>query len=73
MDLNEAFAKHWDRKNPSDFVKACDFSRQLREDEERRKQHMAKMDELAHVMYCNQMNQHLLKGTARPEPVGKNP
>lgn len=32
MDLNQAFAKHWDYKNPTDFVKACDHSRQLRED-----------------------------------------
>jgi hypothetical protein len=32
MDLNQAFAKHWDQKNPTDFVKACDHSRQLRED-----------------------------------------
>ena len=32
MDLNQAFAKHWDQKNPTDFVKACDHSRRLRED-----------------------------------------
>jgi hypothetical protein len=36
MDLNMAFAKHWDNKNPSNFVKACDESRQLQEAEERR-------------------------------------
>jgi hypothetical protein len=32
MDLNQAFAKHWDKKNPTDFVQSCDHSRQLRED-----------------------------------------
>jgi hypothetical protein len=34
MDLNMAFAKHWDKKNPSDFVRACDESRKIREDYE---------------------------------------
>jgi hypothetical protein len=38
VDLNEAFAKHWDRKNPSNFVQACDESRRLREDEIFRKE-----------------------------------
>ena len=45
MDLNMAFAKNWDRKNPSDFVKACDHSRQLREDEEQRQKNNQKFFE----------------------------
>ena len=36
MDLNAAFANHWDKKNPSNFVEACNRSRELREYEERR-------------------------------------
>ncbi len=38
VDLNLAFAKHWDTKNPSNFVKACDESRTLQEEEEKRKE-----------------------------------
>jgi hypothetical protein len=71
MDLNQAFAKHWDRKNPSDFVKACDQSRQLREDEERRKQNIAKLDELTRSLLSTKVNEQLLKssGTASPQPA----
>jgi hypothetical protein len=65
----EAFAKHWDRNNPSDFVKACDHSRQLREDEERRKQNMAKLDELTRSLLSNKLNEHLLKSSATPQPA----
>lgn len=38
VDLNEAFAKHWDRKNPSTFVQSCDESRRLQEDDRLRKE-----------------------------------
>ena len=67
----EAFAKHWDRNNPSDFVKACDNSRLLREDEERRKQNMAKLDELARSILSTKLNAQLLKSisTANPQPA----
>jgi hypothetical protein len=34
VDLNKAFADNWDKKNPSIFKQACNFSRQLREDYE---------------------------------------
>lgn len=27
-----AFAKHWDKQNPSNFVRSCDESRRLQED-----------------------------------------
>ena len=33
FDTNAAFARHWDKNNPSDFVKACNDSRALREAE----------------------------------------
>jgi len=36
MDSNMAFAKHWDRMNPSDFVKACTNSKMLQEEEQER-------------------------------------
>ena len=67
----EAFAKHWDHNNPSDFVKACDHSRQLREDEERRKQNMAKIDELTRSLLSTKVNEQLLKSssTANPRPA----
>lgn len=32
IDLNEAFAKHWDTKNPSTFVRSCNTSRDLYND-----------------------------------------
>ena len=32
-DLNMAFAKHWDKQNPSNFVRSCDESRRLQEDD----------------------------------------
>ena len=38
VDLNMVFAKHWDRKNPSNFVKACDESRVLQEEAEKRRE-----------------------------------
>jgi|UniRef100_A0A6C0BAP6 hypothetical protein len=50
MDLNKAFADHWDKKNPSAHVQACDHSRQLMEDAQRereRKQKLAELDKLA--------------------------
>jgi hypothetical protein len=50
MDLNKAFANHWDKKNPSAHVQACDHSRRLMEDAQRereRKQKMAEADKLA--------------------------
>ena len=36
MDSNMVFAKHWDRMNPSNFVKACNDSRRLQEEEQER-------------------------------------
>jgi hypothetical protein len=53
MDLNTAFAKHWDKKNPSDFVRACDHSRELREDYERRKKNLDYLDRLAQECALN--------------------
>jgi hypothetical protein len=53
MDLNKAFANHWDKKNPSSHVQACDHSRQLMEDAQRdreRKQKLAEADKLAQKM-----------------------
>jgi hypothetical protein len=50
MDLNKAFADHWDKKNPSAHVQACDHSRRLMEDAQRereRKQKMAELDKIA--------------------------
>ena len=50
MDLNKAFADHWDKKNPSAFVQSCDHSRKMMEDAQRereRKQKMAELDKLA--------------------------
>jgi len=50
MDLNKAFADHWDKKNPSAFVQACDNSRKLMEDAQRereRKQQLAELDKIA--------------------------
>ncbi len=50
MDLNKAFADHWDKKNPSSHVQACDHSRQLVEDAQRerdRKQKLAEADKLS--------------------------
>jgi len=50
MDLNKAFADHWDRKNPSAHVQACDYSRKLMEDAEREreiKQKLAELDKLS--------------------------
>jgi hypothetical protein len=44
VDLNMAFAKHWDRQNPSAFVQACDESRRLRDDEERRKENLRRIE-----------------------------
>ena len=44
VDSNMAFAKHWDRKNPSAFVQACDESRRLRDDEERRKENLRRIE-----------------------------
>jgi hypothetical protein len=37
MDLNQAFAVHWDKMNPSAHKQACEHSRQLFEDAEKRK------------------------------------
>lgn len=50
MDLNKAFADHWDRKNPSAHVQSCDHSRKLMEDAQRereRKQKLAELDKIA--------------------------
>jgi len=50
MDLNKAFADHWDKKNPSVHVQACDHSRRLMEDAQRdreRKQKLAELDKIA--------------------------
>jgi hypothetical protein len=38
LDLNMAFAKNWDRKNPSQFKRACDESKALREDYARQRE-----------------------------------
>ena len=32
MDLNKAFATHWDKMNPSAHVEACNHSRKLFEE-----------------------------------------
>lgn len=37
MELNQAFAVHWDKMNPSAHKQACEHSRQLFEDAEKRK------------------------------------
>jgi hypothetical protein len=50
MDLNKAFADHWDKKNPSAYVQACDHSRKMMEDAQRdreRKQKLAELDKIA--------------------------
>ena len=50
MDLNKAFADHWDKKNPSAHVQSCDHSRILMEEAQRereRKQKLAELDKVA--------------------------
>ncbi len=44
MDLNQCFADNWDRKNPSDFVKSCAYSKALREDEKNKRQSICNLN-----------------------------
>ena len=57
FDSNAAFARHWDKKNPSDFVRACNDSRALREAETARL--LRKELDIArhHALYTRPSNQ----------------
>ena len=51
MDLNKAFADHWDKMNPSAHVQACNHSRKLFEEaqlkrEKEIKQKQADLDKI---------------------------
>ena len=46
MDLNKAFANHWDKMNPSTHKQSCDHSRKLMEDSQREKQQKIKNAEI---------------------------
>lgn len=45
MELNQAFATHWDKMNPSAHKQACDHSRQLFEDAEKKRKNKEKEKE----------------------------
>ncbi len=48
MDTNLAFAKHWDKMNPSAHKQACEHSRQLFEDAQKERERKQKqLDKLA--------------------------
>jgi len=38
MELNQAFAKHWDKMNPSAHKQSCEHSRQMFEDANKKKE-----------------------------------
>jgi hypothetical protein len=62
--MNQAFANHWDKMNPTAQKQACDHSRQLMEDEQRR-QKQCELEKISWQKQCELYKLSMQKQTLK--------